>query len=460
MRRLSRIPAPFIYAVALVWTKGLAMLAVPMLTRHLTPEEFGRLELLASVAEIGGVIVGAGLVDTLYRFAIGDAAKAQAGKVMGLALTISLGCLALLLLAAPTIAAALPLATSPREVIMLGSAVVLEGVISVPLGWLRMNGRAQAYTALVCGRATLQVGLLMVLLVLDTGVAGVLSAGLVAGLLLAGVLTAGQARQTGLRFNPRGSATLLAYGLPLVGTGLAGFVLGTADRWWLAGGVTAAALGHYGLALKIGQIVNLLAQPFELWWYPRRLMVLAGSNGRERSSETVMAGMTLLIVAAAAVSLTAPYIVALLAPAAYAPSAALVPPLTVAVALHLSCSMVNVGIYARDTGWLSLAVNAGAALVAVMFYSLLIPRFGVEGAIAATIIAQTARCMTLGWLSQRTAPLDWKLGRLAVVAAAALCSVYVGGLTGGVLLIAVIGGAAAIGLVRLPARLTLAVAGA
>lgn len=452
MRSLNNIPAPLVYAAALVWTKGLAMFAVPVLTRHLTPAEFGRLELLASAAEIGGVIVGAGLVDTLYRFAIGDQAKAQAARVMGLALTIALACFALLVLATPAIAAALPLETPPHEVLMLGAAVVLEGVIGVPLGWLRMNGRSQAYTLLVCGRATLQVGMLAVLLVLDTGVTGVLTAGLVTGLLLAGLLTALQTRQCGLHFSPRGSAALLAYGLPLVGSGLAAFVLGTADRWWLAGSVTAAALGHYGLALKIGQIVNLLAQPFELWWYPRRLVVLSGPDGRARSSEVVMAGMTLLIVAAGGVSLAAPYIVALLAPAAYAPTAALVPPLTVAVVLHLACSMVNVGIYARDTGWLSLAINAGAAAVAVVFYSLLIPRYGVEGAIAATIIAQTARCLTLGLLSQRSAPLDWKLGRLAILATAAVAAVVLGGFTGWALLAAAAAGSFAAGLVRVPAR--------
>ncbi|MCX7380198.1 MAG: oligosaccharide flippase family protein [Alphaproteobacteria bacterium] len=454
MRRLSRLPAPVIYAGALVWTKGLAMLAVPMLTSHLSPDEFGRLELLASAAEIGGVIVGAGLVDTLYRFAIGDQAKAQAARVMGLALAIALACFALLALTAPTIAAAMPLQTAPHEVLMLGAAVVLEGVIGVPLGWLRMNGRAQAYTLLISARATLQVGLLALLLVMDAGVTGVLTAGLVAGLLLAGVLTAGQMRQSGLQFSPRGSAALLTYGLPLVGGGLAAFILGTADRWWLAGSVTAAALGHYGLALKIGQIVNLLAQPFELWWYPRRLMVLSGPNGRARSSEVVMAGMSLLIVAAGAVSLAAPLIVALLAPPAYAPAAALVPPLALVMVLHLGSSMANVGIYARDTGWLALAINSGAALVAVTCYSLLIPRFGVEGAIAATIIAQVARFIAMALLSQRTAPLDWKLGRLAMLAAAAVAAVVIGGGAGSLLLAGAAAGALASGLIQMPRRLS------
>ena len=52
MRHAGRIPAPLIYAGAMAWTKGLAMLSVPLLTRQLAPAEFGRLELLSSAAAI------------------------------------------------------------------------------------------------------------------------------------------------------------------------------------------------------------------------------------------------------------------------------------------------------------------------------------------------------------------------------------------------------------------------
>src|SRR4051795_5043799 len=79
MRRLMRfvdlvsigLRATLFYALSLVWAKGLSLLTLPLLTRMLTPAQFGRLELLSSAAEIGGLIAGAWLVDTLFRFASG-----------------------------------------------------------------------------------------------------------------------------------------------------------------------------------------------------------------------------------------------------------------------------------------------------------------------------------------------------------------------------------------------------
>ena len=326
MRRLTRLPSPLIYAGAMAWTKGLAMLSVPLFTRTLLPEEFGRLELLSSAAEIGGLIAGAGLVDTLYRFASGADGRREAARVMGLALLIAVIGMALVVTGAPFVAPAMPLATSPLEIILLGTAVVLEGVIGVPLGWLRMHGHALGYGAMTAGRATLQVAIAAALVLGGFGVTGVLTAGAVAGLLLAGLLTAWQAHSTQVVLDRRDSLRLLAYGLPLVGGGLAAFILGTADRWLLAGAVSAAAIGVYGLAAKVASIVSLLAQPFELWWYPKRLAVLARPDGRANSSRVVMAGLAMLMLAGGAVSLAAPLLVRLLAPAAYAGAVAMVPP--------------------------------------------------------------------------------------------------------------------------------------
>ena len=434
MRHLNALPAPLIYAAAMAWTKGLALLSVPLLTANLSPTEFGRLELLASAAEIGGVLINAGLVDTLYRFASAADGRAEAGRVMGLALAIAATGFLLVMLCAGPVAALLPLPTPPGELRLLGTAVVLEAVIGVPLGWLRMHGRAWQFALLTGARATLQVGLMAALVLGGWGIGGVLAAGAVAGLLLAGLLTAGQARVTGIGFDRHESLRLLGYGIPLVGSGLAAFVLGTADRWLLAGAVPAAALGCYGLAVKISMIVALLAQPFELWWYPRRLVVLAGPDGRAQSSRVVTAGATLLVLAGGTVALAGPLLVTVLAPAVYAPAARMVPLLALALVLQLASSMANVGCYARRTGTQPMAVNAAAACVALAFYLLLIPRFGVDGAIAATVVAQAARLALFATLSQRTAPLDWKLPRLAAVAATPVLAVLAGGPIGAVTL--------------------------
>ncbi len=345
--------ATFFYAVAMAWTKGLSMVTIPVLTSMLTPAQFGRLELLSSAAEIGGLIAGAGLVDTLFRFASapGAAGRRAGAEVTGLSLFIAwrwrLGS-----------RSSFPGDRRRRcrwrhrrcDIVLLGIAVALESTIGVPLGWLRMHQRAGAFAALVdgAGRAAGRAAWWCWSLTghgVDRRAVGRLRDASDRRL---GADWSGRSADTGIVFAPRASLRLLAYGLPLIGSGLAAFVLGTADRWLLAGTVSAASLGQYGLAAKIAMITALLAQPFEMWWYPQRLGLVSTPEGLARSSRVVSAGAAGLLCAGAATALASPWLITLLAPPSYAPAQMMVPFLVLALVLQLLSSMANAGCYARE----------------------------------------------------------------------------------------------------------------
>jgi O-antigen/teichoic acid export membrane protein len=421
MKRLARLPAPLraaaLYALALAWTKGLSLLLLPLVTAHLEPADFARLELLSSAAEIAALLAGAGLVDTLYRFgaAPGREGAVMAGRVLGLAVLLAALGVILAVLLAPA-GAWLPLPAPPIEVTLLGAAVAMEAAIGVPLAWLRMQGRALAWSVVMVVRGTAQAGLAAALLWSGYGVAGVLAAGAVAAGFTAVLLVAGQSRETGIAFAPRIWPRLLAYGLPLTGGGLASFALGTADRWFLAGAVTPEQLAHYALAAKIALISALLTQPFELWWYPRRIALLEVENGHRQTARVVGMGGALVVLAAAATALGGPMLIELATPPAYHAAAFYLPWLCAALALQSLGSLVNVGCYMGRTGAEPMLVNSVAAVVAVLAYLLLIPGHGVMGAIFATLLAQGVRLGLFLWLSQRRIRLDYRLPRVAALA--------------------------------------------
>ncbi len=419
---IARIPvglrATALYALALAWTKGLAFLTLPVLTATLAPAEFGRLELLSSAAEIGGLIAGMGLVDTLYRFAAepGEAGRRSAARITGLALLGTALAVVVIVAFAPAIAGGIRLPTPSLDIVLLGVAVAVEAAIGVPLGWLRMQGRAGAFTVLTVARGSLQAGLVVVLVLTGHGVTGVLMAGAIASVAAVVLLAGMQARDTGVSIAPRGSLRLLAYGLPLIGSGLASFVLGTADRWVLVGHVEAASLGHYALACKLSLIVALLMQPFDLWWYPQRLKLLTMPGGLERSGRVVGFGAVLLLLAGGATALAGPVLIDLLTSVAYAPAKAFLPWLVLSLVLQMLSSLVNVGSYTGRVAGLPMAVNVAAACVALGLYLALIPGWGVAGAIAATLAAQAVRLGLFAVLSQRRVAVPWRVGRLLVVA--------------------------------------------
>lgn len=420
MKRLRQLPAPLraaaLYALALAWTKGLSLLLLPLVTAHLAPADFARLELLSSAAEVAALLAGAGLVDTLYRFgaAPGREGAVMAARVLGLAVLLAaLGVVGAVLLAPA--GALLPLPAPPIEVTLLGAAIAMEAAIGVPLAWLRMQGRALAWSVVMVVRGTAQAGLAAAFLWSGYGVAGVLAAGAVAAGFTAALLILRQSRETGISFAPAIWPRLLAYGLPLTGGGLAAFALGTADRWFLAGVVTPEALAHYALAAKIAMVSALLTQPFELWWYPRRIALLGAENGHRQTARVVGMGGTLIVLAAAGTALGGPMLIHLATPPAYHAAALYLPWLCAALALQSLGSLVNVGCYMGRTGTEPMLVNGAAAVVAVLAYLALIPVHGVMGAIFATLLAQGVRLGLFLWLSQRRIRLDYRLPRVAAL---------------------------------------------
>ncbi len=168
--RLRRVApglrATVLYAVAVVGAKAVSLLMLPVTTGSLPPAEFARLELLLSASEIGALLAGAGMVETLYRFGAASGAQGPraAAEVAGLALVVALlGCTAAVTFAAP-FDRLFPLPVSGLKVVLLGIVVALEAAINVPLTWFRMQGRAAHLVAAFLGRTVLQAALIATLL--------------------------------------------------------------------------------------------------------------------------------------------------------------------------------------------------------------------------------------------------------------------------------------------------------
>ncbi len=425
LTRLRRAPpglrAVALYMVAIVCTKAISLLMLPVTTASLPPAEFARLELLLSAAEVGMLLAGAGLVQTLYRFgaAAGEEGRRAAAEVAGLTVTIALlGCTAAVTLAIP-LSRLFPMPVSGVEVALLGILVAVEAAVDIPLTWFRMQGRATHFAAVVVGRTLLQATLMATLLLAGYGVTGIMLAAAAAATLTAAGLTVSQARNTGLRLAPKAWGGLLVYGMPLIGGGFASFVLGTADRWFLVGAVTPETLAHYALAAKLAAVTVVFVQPFDLWWSAQRLQVLAASGGAERTAQVVGTGAALTVLACATMALAGPLLIAVATPPAYHAAGAYMPWLVAAVGLQVMSHLVDVGCYLGRTGARPLALNSLAAAVALLGYVLLIPRWGVEGAIAATLAAQAVRFAAFHHVSRRHAPIAYPLCRIGLMAAAA-----------------------------------------
>lgn len=428
VQRFNRLPQALqyslIYAAALGLSKGLALVMVPVATHYLTPADYGRLDVLQTLADLLSILIGMGLAETLYRYAgSADSAeerKAAAANIFGMALCLGAFALILGQLLAGPITRLLPGGINETETRLILFSLALCGTILVPLAWLRMQNFAWLYLAGTAGRVALQVAISVLLLTLGFGVTGVLCATLISAVVLAAYLIRKQYLDTGIRFDFTRFRSYSIYGGPLIFVGIAGFILGSFDRWILADSIGTAKMAEYALAAKFGLITAVLIQPFDLWWHARRFSRLKEANGSEACARFASIGIVIALFAALFITAVGPMLVRLMTPASYHGAIAYIPWLAALAAVHNITATLNFGAMTQRSTWRPAAVDCSAAVLALTGYLLLIPLYQAWGAIIATSLALIIRCLVTLYISQRILPLPYPLRRLLLLAGISL----------------------------------------
>lgn len=423
--RASRLwtPGPLreslFYALGLIATRAVSLVMLPVNTHFLSVSEYGRLEVLLALADVGAVVFGLALPTTLSRF-VGTAEgwekrREVCAHIYAVSILTTVVLAALGFLGAGEIARLLPGNPDATEVRLLVVTLSMEGILGVGLTWMRIRGQAGLFFSVSLVRALLFASLSATLLFSGFGLKGVLAAGAVAAVAQGAAVSVIVLRETGVRVRGIEWGPLTLFSGPLLLSALAMFALGSLDRWFLADAVGTAELGIYGVAVRLGAMTAVLLQPFHMWWFPKRFIVLYEPHGVPRSAHVVGIGLVIIIAAAVAVSLGGPLVVQLLTPAAYHPAIYYIPWIAVIYAVQETSSLLELGSYLRKDGFIPLATNAFGAVIVVVLYWLLIPRHGVEGAIAATLVAQIARTIVVHLVSQYYKRLPYAFGRLGVV---------------------------------------------
>ena len=152
---LGRFPLPLalrqslIYGLALAAIKGVSILMVPVFTYFLEPADYGRLDILQTLADLLSIVIGVGLADTLFRFA-GSAEteaerRASAANLFGFSIIIGVIALIATQISAPTVAALLPGDVSVVQTRLILGTLAMSGISLFLLSWLRLQEKAALY---------------------------------------------------------------------------------------------------------------------------------------------------------------------------------------------------------------------------------------------------------------------------------------------------------------------------
>jgi O-antigen/teichoic acid export membrane protein len=408
-----------VYGIGRVAGYLVGIVLLPVYSHFLSVPEYGLLENLFIAATLLGSLVPLGIPSALQRYWFLAPGERDRSRTVGTSFAAVLLLLAVLV------------------PVLLASAPVLcrawfgeeRGVSAFRLAVLSIAPTCILALSLAIMRARFLTWRFGVCSIVQVTCLGVLNTWLVAGLelkvygvFLGGAISATAAALLALLF-VRGNLSvafsgkrlrqLLAYGVPLVPSAAAFWVLSYADRYLLTRLAGLEEAGLFSAGAKIAGFlffVNFAAQtafvPFALDRAGRpeaRSLFARSLTGYGCVAACVAVGLTAL----------APEIVAILTPPEYHAGHSVVPWLTVGLVFLGSASIVNIGIHVvrktHHVTWVAIV----AAVLNVALNRALIPAFGIEGAAAATAVSYAAMTLLYYVVAQRLYPVSFELSKIA-----------------------------------------------
>ena len=200
---------------------------------------------------------------------------------------------------------------------------------------------------------------------------------------------------------------VVTYGLPMmIGYELSGTILSVGDRYVIKAVIGDEQLGLYSAAYNMCQYIgNAVVYSFCSAVMPVYIR-MAAQNGYEKTADFTRRslGHYLLFVTpvVAGVASIGPYLLAALASDKYAPAAAVLPWVIGGMALDGVTNFLGAGLYIeRHPRWL-MGLTTGSAVFNVGLNAVLVPRLGIVGAAAATLVCYFTMCVAYSYAGAAT----------------------------------------------------------
>ena len=421
-----------IYLLGFILQRVASLFMIPITTRFLSPADYGVADLLEQSIGVISLLLGGRLTSALgYFYFQVDSEEARRPVVS----TTILGAAARGLLAAVV---CWPLSDRLSQLVFGDpSAGRYFRIVFVyfPAGFAtdaiftlyRVENRPGLYTVTSLLRMALQMAGIVVLVALfRLRVSGMMLAAVITYVVMATGMGIGVFRRLPPAFDLRVFGRMMRYATPLALGGIAATFMNIGDRFILPHYRPLGELGLYVLACKIGTMVLFVFGAFQVYWGAQVFQVM-----RRDDAETVFARiLTYLILgmsfSGVAIAVSARPVLRLLAAPAFQGAAALVPIIIAAYCVRGIGEFLRCLFLAEGRPGYDAVCNWLGAVVCLVAYLVLIPKYGAWGAAYATLAAFIALGIVSVVWTYRLRPYRVETGRLVkiCVASAAAATPY------------------------------------
>lgn len=415
--RDEHVRSGVVYVVANVLSAAVPFLLLPILTRALSPQQYGEVISFYLLVAVCAAVAGLGL-----HSAVGvrwlDQASGDPGRYTGSAIVLVLITTAIAAVLAASIAPHVGIELAPSLCALAAVVAGANVVNGMRFAVWQSHQRPFPAAMLQVSLALLNVGLsLVAVLVMHLGGSGrILGAASATVLVAVASIMSMVYDRAATRASWVDLRALLRFGAPLTPHTLAGTMAGNADRFAVASQLGAATLGVYGTATQLGSVIGVLADAATKAYSPTAYRWLSRRSLRSRLRVVAVAYLSVPCWLLVAAVLWGVFLFAapLLLGAEYRRAGLLSIWFLLGGALNaMYLNIAGLFFFTGRTEWISLA-SVAASLLALLLAPFAVSRLGVVGG-GVTYVASQATLLTAAFvLADRIAPMPWTRPGLAI----------------------------------------------
>jgi len=417
-----------IYGVGAVVSRLLGVLLLPVVTHYLHRSDLGAVDTLIALSVVLVIVLRAGISMAFFRFYFDTEDERRRVTVVRTSFWFTMTTATAALVVGVSLAEQISRAlfSTPHRADLVRAAFVLlwaQMNYEQLTALFRVEERSVQFVAATLANVVITVvSTILLVAVWHTGAVGVLVGNFTGTLAVYFVLLVYRRFQLGLEFDRRLFREMQRFGLPLVPSGLALWVVDLADRFLLLKLKGAAEVGLYSVGVRISSALLIMLIALRTAW-PAFAYSIRDDDEAKRTYGFVL---TYVLYACCwlslALSLLAPWLVKLLATPRFYAGARVVPLLAFGATAFIAFNVMSIGIGRAKATQFNWVVTGVAAAVNIALNFVLIPPYGMMGAAAATLVAYTVMFLGMTVRAQQVfrVPYQWRRVALAVGAAVGL----------------------------------------
>ncbi|MFD3302410.1 lipopolysaccharide biosynthesis protein [Aquipseudomonas alcaligenes] len=404
-----------IYLGASLLSKAAPFLLLPVMTRYLTPAEFGALSLFLLINSCVGAFVGMNIHANISKsfFSLSrEQLSDLVGNILTIMLTASLLITAFFAVLALYTDSAFSLPITSFLLMPLLSFMMMVNTINLTI--LRNEERAYVYGIFEVACTFLIVSVtVLLLMVTDMGWYSQVVSLLVTYGLFFCIAIYYMYRRGYLRLNVVGAelGKILKLSLPMIPYVLAGIVMNISDRMFIERMVGLDAVGHYAIGYNFGMVVLVFTDAFNKAWSPwfYKFMLSPELGRKERVVRYTYLYIAFIFALVGLVALMSHFVIPWMVTQSFYEAAGYVFWIALAFAVQGVYKMLFPYFILMDRNYALSGILVSAALLNLVFNYFLIGAYGAVGAAYSSVLAWMAAVIMAFIYKRRFYAMPWGL---------------------------------------------------